>query len=445
MGDDMTTVAPDATDALLEHVLASIREPVIVTDRLGEIVCASDSAATLLGSEARLDGRPLVSFVQAADRPAFRTLLGDPGGAAQTLTLIAEGGTPVSVVSEVSAAGTWVFWSLEDVHSQRAALNAVFERLADGLSEGVLAVDQRLEIVVANRSALGLGDFRVGDPLPGRWGNFDLGSFAAALFGPSAMHAEAVVVIGDRSFTLIGMPTHRRTRAVLLITDTSERERRERREREFVANAAHELQTPLTAIVGAVDVLHAGALDDPVERDRFLEHLRRESERLVRLVQSLLLLARAGSEPAVVTEPVPVRPLLDDIAAELNPSPGVTVEVLAPRGLTMRANRDLVERALTNLAENAVRHTETGRILLSGRASRGGIVLEVTDTGAGIPREERELATERFFRGGSRHAAGFGLGLAIVQQVADVLGGTFELKSTPGAGTVGRLRLPTAS
>lgn len=233
--------------------------------------------------------------------------------------------------------------------------------------------------------------------------------------------------------------------AVFLFDDATARERRERAERDFVANAAHQLQTPLAAIVSAVDVLQAGAKDDPAERERFLSHVSREAERLARLARSLLVLARAQTrDDQPKLEIVPLRPLLRELARGLSPVPGVRVSVRCGHGVAALTDRDLIEHVVSNLAANAVRYTRSGRIALSARATREHAVVEIVDTGPGIPTEERERVFDRFYRAGTHDSEGFGLGLAIVAQALEVLGGSIEVAGEPGRGTTMRVRLPVA-
>lgn len=219
----------------------------------------------------------------------------------------------------------------------------------------------------------------------------------------------------------------------------------ERVERDFVTNAAHELQSPLASIISAIEVLQAGAKDGP-ERDIFLEHIEIASDRLARLVRSMLVLARAQSgieQPR--DELIALTPVLQDIAAALNVAPGVEVRVSCPPEAALVSNRELLEQALINLAENAAKHTAQGAIDLSARASETGTVLVVSDTGPGIPALERPHVFERFYRGSGQGAGGFGLGLAIVHAAATSLGADLELESAPGEGTVVRLRFPGAA
>ena len=236
--------------------------------------------------------------------------------------------------------------------------------------------------------------------------------------------------------------------ALLLLTarDVTERLRHERAEREFVANAAHELLTPLAAMNAAIDVLQTGAKEVPAERDSFLADLEREVERLARLAYALLVLARVqATGESLRVRPVQLSPLVHEVAESITPREGVEVDVACPADLVVLAERDLLERAITNLAENAVSHTSRGRIVIAGRAGADGAAqVEVRDTGSGMPPDDRERAFERFYRAGVRGGEGFGLGLAIVRESVRALNGTVRIESEPGIGTVVRLTLPAA-
>jgi signal transduction histidine kinase len=226
----------------------------------------------------------------------------------------------------------------------------------------------------------------------------------------------------------------------------SEVTERVRVEREFVANAAHELLTPLAAMNAAIEVLQSGAKEVPAERDAFLADLEREVDRLGRLAQALLLLARVQATGETLDlYPVELCPLVDDVAREVRARTSVAVDISCDAQLAVRAERGLLERALANLADNAAAHTEHGTILLAARSEADGLVeIEVRDTGCGMEPAARERAFERFYRAGAGGGEGFGLGLAIVHEVVRVLGGQIEIESEPGAGTAVRLRLPAA-
>ena len=234
--------------------------------------------------------------------------------------------------------------------------------------------------------------------------------------------------------------------AVCLFRDVTRREQQEQSAREFTTNAAHELRTPLAAIVSSVEVLQAGAKDVSDDRDRFLAHIEREADRLSRLTRSLLVLARAQRRTeAARVEVVDLQPLLADAAAGIRPAPGVEVEVEVERGFAALANADLTEQAVSNLAANAARYTERGRVTLTAWREGNEAVIAVADTGRGMTKAEIERAADRFFRGQARDRDGFGLGLSIARQAIETMGGRLVLESQHGGGTTATIHLPGAT
>lgn len=325
-------------------------------------------------------------------------------------------------------------------------------QLLEGLHEGVVAVDRDVRITFANQAARTLltdDALTVGDPLPDVWPDFPLREFAAQLFGGAERPVQARVTADERTYALIGVPAPARgADAILVLTDISERERRERAEREFVANAAHELGTPLTAIATSLEVLRAGAKDDPAERDRFLELIERQTSRLGRLRRALLTLARAQTrQEALQLEPVTMRPLLETVADELRAgAPEAEITVEAPDELALLAHPELIEQVVVNLAGNALRQGAATRVDLVACTLGGQLAaVEVRDNGTGIPAADRDRLFDRFYRGsGHRDSEGFGLGLAIVREAVRALGGTIEIASPPEHGTVVRITLARA-
>ena len=334
--------------------------------------------------------------------------------------------------------------SFRRVEAERDRLRLLLERL----HEGVLTIDQDLVVHFANTEARRLlgGRLREGDALPEPWRGFELREFARRLFDERATVTQVHVTPDEEhAYGVVGIPSQPETDwALLVVDDLTEQERRELAEREFVSNAAHELRTPLTTIIGAVEVLQAGAKEDPAERDRFLAHIERESGRLARLARAMLTLARAHSgqeQPRV--EAVELAPLLRDVAAGLRPHAGVAVDVEVEAGLSVQANRDLLEQALRNLGENAAKHTARGSVTLRAYGDGTAVTVEVEDSGPGIRPEVQRHVFDRFYRG-ERDAHGFGLGLAIVRESVRSLGGRIELDSSPGQGTVFRILLAPA-
>jgi PAS domain S-box-containing protein len=233
------------------------------------------------------------------------------------------------------------------------------------------------------------------------------------------------------------------TAAALTFHDLSEREAHEQSEREFVANAAHELRTPIAAVLAAVEVLQAGAKETPEDRDLFLGHIEREAGRLGRLAHALLVLARAQSAgQSIEPQLVDLCPLLTDVAQTVDTHDAVEIAVDCPDELQIWSNRDLLEQAVTSLASNAAANTSQGRVTLAARIVDSTVALEVRDTGRGIEAADQNRIFERFYRANGADRDGFGLGLAIVQQVAQALAGELEVDSEVGVGTTIRLRLP---
>jgi len=334
--------------------------------------------------------------------------------------------------------------SFRRIEAERDRLRLLLERL----HEGVLTIDQDLVVHFANTEARRLfgGRVREGDQLPEPWQGFALREFAQRLFDGRATVTQVHVTPDEQhAYGVTGIPSQPDTDwALLVVDDLTEQERRELAEREFVSNAAHELRTPLTTIIGAVEVLQAGAKEDPAERDRFLAHIERESGRLARLARAMLTLARAHSGQEVPrVEAVELAPLLREVAAGLQPHAGVAVNVEVSDGLSVEANRDLLEQALRNLGENAAKHTAGGSVVLRAYRGPNAVTVEVEDSGPGIKPEVQRHVFDRFYRG-ERDAHGFGLGLAIVRESVRTLGGRIELDSSPGQGTVFRILLTPA-
>jgi signal transduction histidine kinase len=331
--------------------------------------------------------------------------------------------------------------SFEQLSSERDRL----ARLLEQLQEGVVAVDDAGAVQFANAAAtswLGGAALAPGELLPEAWAGVPLRGLVRSLFRADAVIAEArATTEDDRTLSIVGIPASGSELAVIVIADITDRERRERSEREFVANASHELRTPVTAIVGAVEALRSGAREVPADRDRFIDLIDRQAGRLTRLTRSLLLLARAQTdEDGLPLEPLDVVPLLRH-AAEDSEYPGVNVAVECPSSLVALAQRDVLEQVVANLVGNALRHANGAPVHVRARAENGTAAIEVTDAGPGISQAAQRHIFERFYSGEQGRRDGFGLGLAIVRDAVRALGGHVAVESKPGAGTTVRVTL----
>lgn len=326
-------------------------------------------------------------------------------------------------------------------------------RLVERLQDGVVSFDPHGRVVFANSTARRMllpAPLGEDGQAPEAWLGFPLRSFVADLFsaGEAAVEAQVVSQDGERVFEVTGIRAARAETALVVVSDVSDRERRLRVEREFVANAAHELRTPLAAITSSIERLQAGAREIPEKRDRYLGHIQNESARLNRLASSLLVLARAQTqEEKPRCEEIALRTLFEDAVSEIEVSPEVELMLDCPPDLIAHSNHDLLEHVVLNLVSNAARHTRSGWIRISARVEdRGSVVIEVVDTGAGIAPDDLTRIFDRFYRGARGDGRlGFGLGLPIAREAARAIGGLLEIQSVLGAGTTARIALPGAA
>jgi two-component system, OmpR family, sensor kinase len=227
----------------------------------------------------------------------------------------------------------------------------------------------------------------------------------------------------------------------------AERGRSEARLRQFVADASHELRTPVTTIRGYAELYRTGGLRGEGELDTAMRRTEAEAVRMGSLVEDLLVLARLDQGRPLGREPVDLDVLARDAArdaAAVDPDHRVTA--VTAGGVVVPGDADRLRQVVTNLVGNARVHTPPGtpvEVRTYREADRA--VLEVTDSGPGMAPEVAERAFERFYRADparSRHQGGSGLGLAIVKATVDVHGGAVSLRTAPGHGTTVRVELP---
>jgi len=210
-------------------------------------------------------------------------------------------------------------------------------------------------------------------------------------------------------------------------------------QRRFVDDAGHELRTPITVIRGHLELLD----DDPEERARTLALVTDELDRMQRIVNDLLVLAKAERPDFLDLAPVPLDRLTEEVGAKARALGERDWQVEAAGGIVI-GDRQRLTQALMQLAQNAVQHTQDGAEIAIGSSMRNGEArLWVRDTGPGIPIEQRDRIFARFARGaGRRRSEGAGLGLAIVRAIAEAHHGRVEVDSPPGSGAVVSLVIP---
>jgi two-component system, OmpR family, sensor kinase len=219
------------------------------------------------------------------------------------------------------------------------------------------------------------------------------------------------------------------------------------RQRRFAADASHELRTPLTSIAGYAQMLEEWGLQDPQTAREGVTAIRQESERMQRLVESLLALTRGDEGAPLEIEDHDLAAVAEEAARTARTAAGkkLAVEYLpAKQPVNASFDRNRIRQVASILLDNAVNYTpEGGKVTVTAREKNGWAELEVSDTGVGIPEDQLPLIFERFHRADpSRATGGIGLGLSIARQVAEAHGGKIEVESTPGEGSTFTLLLP---
>lgn len=350
-----------------------------------------------------------------------------------------------------------------DLRAERDRLAAVL----DALSDGVLAVDSAGRVLLANPAAchvLGLSDPPVGRKL------IDLLRLPPILEAWQRLQATkegqepAEVTLTDGREVVVAVRPLTSTGAlpgaalapmgaVLVLRDVTSLRRLERVRRDFIANASHELKTPVATIRAAGELLVDGALDDRDDAQQFAETIVRNAERLSAILADLLDLSRmeAGAYDLKTTGVV-VLPRLQR-AAELletqTKARSQTVLIEAPANLRCRANAAALDQVLQNLLDNASKYSGSGSTIWLRAAEEGvRVVLVVADNGPGIPLQHRQRIFERFYRldsGRSRELGGTGLGLAIVKHLTEGMGGRIRCAANQPRGTQFVVDLAAAS
>lgn len=224
-------------------------------------------------------------------------------------------------------------------------------------------------------------------------------------------------------------------------------------QRQFVADASHELRTPITALKGSLEVLMRGAFNDATLAQSMLRGMHRESERMSRLVVDLLTLSRLDAQPALRQTKLDLQALCLEVAEQIRllAQPGQTVSCQAHQAIQIQADADRLRQVLLNLGENAIKFTPAdGQISFLLTTKEHWAVITVADTGMGLTIEEQAHIFKRFYRAdkartrGSYERGGFGLGLAIAQAVVQAHGGHITVQSTLGQGSEFQVWLPMA-
>ena len=337
------------------------------------------------------------------------------------------------------------------------------EILLSGMIEGVLAVDTDERVIMLNQAAGRL--FGV-NPAEAQGRNIlevvrntDLENFIrSALSSREPVEREISIIVQGKERllqahgTLLREEQGLRTATLIVFHDITRLRMLENIRRDFVANVSHELKTPITSIKGFVETLLAGAKNDPEEAGRFLRIIAKQADRLSSIIDDLLNLSRIEQEEEkgeIQLEERQIRDILSGAIQSCKASAeakNINIELLCPENLQALIEARLLELAVVNLIDNAIKYSESGSsVQVEALIKDSEVIINVRDHGCGIEKKYLPRLFERFYRvdkSRSRKLGGTGLGLALVKHIVLVHSGRVSVESTPGKGSTFSIHLP---
>lgn len=339
------------------------------------------------------------------------------------------------------------------------------EAVLGSMQEGVLAIDNEGTVINVNGACAALLGLEPSE-LKGRIVHEvvrkpDLLAFIeSALSDPAPVEGDLLIRGKEDHWlsvhgTALRDSNHDKIGVLVVLHDVTHLRRLENVRRDFVANVSHELRTPITSIKGFVETLIDGALDDREDAARFLGIISRQVNRLDAIIEDLLTLSRLERVPQEQDsrlESGAVREVLQaaiEMCEKKAADKAVAIELECAGGLTVPMNAPLLEQAVVNLVDNAIKYSEPQAEVRVSAAGEGEcVVIRVRDWGSGIEPKHLPRLFERFYRvdqARSRELGGTGLGLAIVKHIALVHRGTVSVESQIGAGSTFSISLPAAA
>ena len=372
---------------------------------------------------------------------------------------------PASGIEEIASLNE----SMRDMAQQlHARINTItqqrteIEAILSSMLEGVIAVDAEERIIIMNNAAakmFGCDPSTVqGRSIQEAVRNIHLQQFISeTLSGQRPVEKEIELPSGEERYllghgTLIRDIEGKGVGALFVLNDITRVRRLENIRKEFVANVSHEIKTPITAIKGFVEILRDDGAKEEEDVKRFLEIIAKHVNRLEAIIDDLLKLSRI--EKDVETEGIQlmesgIEDVLESAIQVLKPladSRGTEISLLCDEALTAKINPPLLEQAIINLLDNAIKYSDEKRpVNVEVEHDGKEVLIHVIDNGRGIEQEHLSRIFERFYRvdkARSRRLGGTGLGLAIVMHIIQAHGGHVSVTSTPGKGSAFTIHLP---
>jgi signal transduction histidine kinase len=333
---------------------------------------------------------------------------------------------------------------LENLEAENARAQEILERM----DEGVVVFSDTLTPVMANRSARRLLDVR-GETLPPLAAPKSVLSIARrALVDRNTLHDIVTVWPGQRRLQVRADPLRDEEGVIVVLKDVTDELRTQEIRRQFVANASHELKSPVASLQALAEAIGEAARDDPDATQRLTTRLLGESERLAQLIADLLDLSRMEDPTNNSSAPLEMSGLVRSVVTEMQPTAeakGIALRATVAPGVLVRGDRYQLAVLVRNLVDNALRYTpEGGSVTVRLAREDQDVVLRVADNGIGIPLHAQGRVFERFYRvdtARSRERGGTGLGLSIVKHVVELHGGHVGVESELGEGSTFIVRL----
>lgn len=354
-------------------------------------------------------------------------------------------------------------FQLNDRLNRIARQHSEKEALLSSMVEGVIAVNRQEQIISINQAAANL--FNIDDPasVMGRYLHEVIRKksihkfITQVLTSREVTESEIVIYEKDEKHllargTVLRSPNGEEIGILVVLNDMTNLKRLETIRRDFVANVSHELKTPITSIKGFVETLCSGAIDDSENLRRFLDIILRQSERLEAIIEDLLTLAKIeqkASRAEILLKPEPLKGVIEAAISDCElkwMGKNINIKLSCQDDLVVRMNNHLLEQAVSNLIDNAVKYSDPGSVVeVKAFQNHYGVKIQVQDYGCGISREHLPRLFERFYRvdkARSRKLGGTGLGLAIVKHISKVHHGNVLVDSIPGKGSIFTIILP---
>lgn len=406
----------------------------------------------------------VVSFIVSRwiNRPVKRMMLGVGRFANGDLTyqIPVDSGDELGLLAQsINTMAAQLDERVRTITEQRSELEAILS----GMVEAILVVDNTGRIIEYNQAAERYFDTL--DPVRGMVvedaiGNSRLVDFVRKTLSQTGFIEDEIVLHGGIDLILQAHGTRfldagkEHIGAIVVLSDITRLKKLENMRREFVANVSHELKTPITSIIGFVETLNDGAIEDIENRQQFLDIILKHARRLNAIIEDLLSISRIEQDSErgkIALERTMLAEILRNAVSLCGTEAHnrrIAITLDCDKSIAVRSNAQLLEQAVVNLVDNAVKYSDPdSSVRVRAYRTDSDVVIEVKDFGCGIPEESLSRIFERFYRvdkGRSRARGGTGLGLSIVKHIVNAHGGRIEVVSVPEKGSTFSIILSSA-